>query len=170
MPSAAYRCPLLAMCVLVCLGSSTFSLAATNQPDRTSWGHSISVGPNEQVGDLTCFGCSIRLRGKAAGDVTVFFGNVTVEDQGDIAGDVTAFGGDVRLDQGVKVAGDVTVFGGELRRNSEVMVQGDVTNMGGRGWAVPILLAPFVILGLVVAFIVWLIQRSRRPSATAVAA
>jgi hypothetical protein len=41
--------------------------------------------------------------------------------------------------------------------------------MGGRHWFVPIMLAPFIFLGLLVALIIWLIQRLRRPSAPAMA-
>src|SRR5580658_484674 len=160
--------PLLA-CLLVCLALSTSAFGSSN-PDRTSWGHNISVGPNEEVGDLTCFGCSIRVRGQVAGDVTAFFGDIVIEDQAQVAGDVTAFGTTVRLDQGVKVAGDVTVLGGEIRRSPEASVRGDVTTMGGRGWIIPILLTPFVLLGLLIAFVVWLVRRRRQPLAPAAAA
>jgi cytoskeletal protein CcmA (bactofilin family) len=161
--------PLFSACVLVCLAVSTTAFAAS-KADRTSWGHNISVGPNEQVADVTCIACSIRVRGQVAGDVTTVGGSVLVEDQGQVAGDVTAVAGNVSLDKAVKIAGDVTVVGGEMRRDSQASVGGDVTAVGGRGWIVPILLAPFVILGLLVAFIVWLIQRRRRPAPHAAAA
>ena len=62
---------------------------------------------------MTCFACSVRVRGHVAGDVTTFGGSIVVEDDGEIGGDATSFGGDVRLDKGVKVAGGVTVFGGD---------------------------------------------------------
>lgn len=154
--------PWFSACVLVCLAVSTAAFAASN-PDRTSWGHNISVGPNEEVADITCIACSIRVRGQVAGDVTTLGGSILVEDQGQVAGDVTAVAGNVGLDKAVTVAGDVTVVGGNLRRDSQANVSGDVTSVGGRFWIVPILLAPFVILGLLVAFIVWLVQRLRRP-------
>ena len=64
----------------------------------------------------------------------------------------------------MKVAGDVTVVGGGLRRDPQASISGDVTSVGGRGWVIPILLAPFVFLGLLIAFVVWLVQRIRRPS------
>jgi Polymer-forming cytoskeletal len=154
---------------LFCLALSS-SAFAKNNPSYTQVGHNISIGPNQEVGELTCFGCSIRVRGQVAGDVTAFGGSIVIEDQGQVAGDVTAFGGSIRLDQAVKVAGDVTVFGGEIRRDQQARISGDVTSMGGRGWLVPILLAPFVILGILIAFVVWLIQRLRRPSSPAVPA
>src|ERR1700686_3719326 len=94
------------------LFSMAFSAAAfaKDNPSYTQLGHNINIGPNDQVGDLTCFGCSIRIRGEVAGDVTTFGGSVTVEDQAQVAGDVSIFGGDARFDQGVRVAGGVSVF------------------------------------------------------------
>jgi hypothetical protein len=157
------RHPLLSVSVLLCLVLSTAAFAAS-APDNTSFGHNISIGPNEQAGELTCLGCSIRVRGPVAGDVTALFGSVVIEDQGQVGGDVTVLGGDAKIDQGVKVAGDLTVLGGEVRRSPQASIGGDVTNIGGRGWIIPLLLAPFAILGLLIAFVVWLIQRSRRPS------
>jgi len=155
--------------VLVCLVLSTPAFAK-DKPSYTQVGHNITIGPNDQVGELTCFGCSIRVRGQVAGDVTAFGGSIVLEDQGQVAGDVTVFGGNVRLDRAVKVAGEVTVFGGEIRRDPTATISGDVTTMGGHGMLVPILLAPFVILGLLIALVIWLVQRTRRPSAPAMPA
>ena len=84
--------------------------------DRTQVGSNISIGPDEEVNEATCFGCSIRVRGHVSGDVTAFGGSVVVEDQGQVGGDTTVFGGDVRIDREVKLGGDVTVFGGRIRR------------------------------------------------------
>jgi cytoskeletal protein CcmA (bactofilin family) len=163
------RYALLSTCVLVFLIFSTMAFAK-NPSDRTSWGNNITIGPNDQVSDVTCMACTIRIRGQVAGDATAIGGSIIIEDKGQVAGDVTAIAGNARLDKEVKVAGDVTVIGGELRRDPEASVSGDVTAMGGRGWIVPIFLAPFVILGLLVAFVIWLVQRARRPSLPPVAA
>src|SRR5258707_14134599 len=86
------------------LFSMAFSPAAfaKDNPSYTQLGRNINVGPNDQVGDLTCFGCSIRIRGEVAGDVTTFGGSVTVEDQAQVAGDGSIFCGDARLGQGVR--------------------------------------------------------------------
>jgi cytoskeletal protein CcmA (bactofilin family) len=157
------RYSLLSLCVLTLLATSTLAFAK-NQSDHTSWGNNITIGPNDEASDVTCMGCTIRIRGHIAGDATTVGGSIVIEDQGQVSGDVTAVAGNIRLDKEVKVAGDVTVVGGELRRDPEASVSGDVTAMGGRGWIVPILLAPFVILGLLVALVVWLVQRARRPS------
>ena len=146
---------------------STAAFAKAN-PDRTQFGHNISIGPNEEVSDVTCIGCSIRIRGQVSGDATTVGGSIFIEDQGQVAGDVTAVAGNARLDKEVKVAGDVTVVGGELRRDPQASISGDVTNVGGRGWIIPILLVPFVFLGLLIAFVVWIIQRISRPAAVPV--
>jgi hypothetical protein len=143
---------------------------ATDKSSYTQVGHNINVGPNDQVSDVTCFGCSIRVRGQVAGDVTAFGGNIVIEEHAQVAGDVTTFGGDIRLDQGVKVAGGATVFGGQIRRDPGASISGDVTTMGGHGWLVPIVLAPFLAIGLLVAFLIWVVQRARKPSAPALSA
>lgn len=158
---------LLFLGLLLLLPGAAF---AGDNPGYTQFGHNINIAPNQGVGDLTCFGCSIHVRGQVAGDVTAFGGNIVLEDQAQVAGDVTAFGGDLRIDQPVKVAGDVTVFAGQLHRDPQATVSGDVTSMGGRGWFLPMLMAPFIVLGLLVAFIVWLVQRLRSPSVPAAAA
>jgi hypothetical protein len=137
---------------------------AKNPSDRTSWGNNITVGPNDQASDVTCIGCTIRIRGHVAGDATTVGGSIVIEDRGQVTGDVTAVAGNVRIDKEVKVSGDVTVVAGELRRDPEASVSGDVTALGGRGWIVPIILAPFVILGLLVAFVIWLVKRLSRPA------
>ena len=161
----------LSLAAVALLGLALSGTAyAKNTPTYTQVGHNITIGPQKQVADLTCFGCSIRVRGQVAGDVTAFAGSVVIEDNAQVAGDITVFGGDIRLDQAVKVAGDATVFGGEIRRDPQATISGDVTSMGGRVWLVPILLSPFVILGLLIAFVIWLVQRMRRPSLPAAAA
>lgn len=167
MPIRFDRLPLLA--VTVCWLFLSASAFAANR-DYTRIGSDINIQENEQAGDVTCVACSIRVRGQVAGDVTAVGGSIVIESPAQVAGDVTAVAGNVRLGQNVKVAGDATVVGGDLRRDSQALVSGDVTTMGGRGWVVPVLLAPFIVLGLLVALVVWLVQRARRPSLPAAAA
>jgi hypothetical protein len=143
---------------------------AKGNPSYTQFGHNITIGPNDRVADVTCFACSVRVRGEVAGDVTTFGGSVVIEEHAQVAGDVTTFGGDIRLDEGVNVAGDAAVFGGQIRRDPAAKISGDVTSMGGHGWLLPIVLAPFLAIGLVVAFLIWLVRRMRRPSSPALAA
>ncbi len=151
-------------------GALSSAAFADGSRDRTQFGHDISIAPGEEVSDVTCFACSVRVRGHIAGDVTTFGGSVVVEDDGQIAGDMTSFGGDVRLDKGVKIAGDVTVFGGRLRRDSEAVVNGDVTNFSGTGWLFLVFGLPLVILGALLALVIWLVRRVIRRPAMPVAA
>ena len=155
------RLALLISFFCVALSSAAF---AAKDSDRTQVGHTINVGPDEEVGEATCFGCSIRVRGQVNGDVTAFGGSIVVEDQGQVKGDATAFGGDVRLDKAAVISGDVTVFGGRLRRDQGASVGGEVTNFGGAGWLLLIVVLPLAFIGGFVALIVWLVRRLTRHS------
>jgi cytoskeletal protein CcmA (bactofilin family) len=157
---------IVSVCVLMLLAMSAVAFADGSH-DRTQVGSNISVGPGEEAGELTCFGCSVRVRGHVTGDVTVFGGSISVEDQGQVDGDATAFAGGIRLEREVKVAGDVSVFGGRVRRDPSASIGGDVTNFGGAGWMILIFVLPLAIVGLFVAFIVWLIRRLLRPAIAA---
>jgi hypothetical protein len=137
--------------------------------DRTQLGSNITIRPGEEAGDVTCFGCSVRVRGHVSSDVTAFGGSVILEDQGEVQGDITIFGGSIRLSKEAKVKGDVTVFGGRVQRDPAATVGGDVTTMGGPGWIVLIVLTPLLFLGLFVALIVWVIRRLLRPAVPAAA-
>jgi hypothetical protein len=152
---------LLPACLLIC-GSLSTAVFANEGRDRTQVGSNISVAPNEEVGEVTCFGCSVRVRGQVSGDVTTFGGTIVIEDQGQVGGDLTTFGGGIRLGKEVTVNGDVTVFGGRIQRDPAATVGGDVTTMGGPGWVLLIFVAPIVVLGLFVALIVWVIRRLLR--------
>jgi len=153
---------------LFLLAISTFALA-NESSDRTQVGHDITIGPDEEVSDATCFGCSVRVRGHVTSDVTVFGGSIVVEDQGEIGGDVTTFGGGVRLDKEARLGGDLTVIGGQIRRDPASSVAGDVTNFAGSIWLFLIFGLPLVILGGIIALIVLLVRRLMQPSLPATA-
>jgi len=146
---------------VIAFSAATF---ANTPREYTHFGHDISIGPGEEASEATCFGCTVRVRGHVAGDVTTFGGSIVVEDEGEIGGDTTTFGGDARLGKGVKVGGDVTVFGGRIRRDPTSSVHGDVTNFGGGVWILLIFGLPLVVLGAFIALIVWLIRRLLRPA------
>jgi hypothetical protein len=157
------RLRLLSACLLFFLAFSSAAFADAAS-DRTHFGHDISVGPDEKVGDVTCFGCSIHVRGHVTSDATAFGGSIIVEDEGQIDGDATIFGGGVRLERQSNVGGDVTVFGGRIHRDSSASVGGDVTNFGGPIWIVLIFGLPLALLGGFIALIVWIVRRLTRPS------
>jgi hypothetical protein len=151
-------------CVLLVLAFGVPAYADGSH-DRTQFGHDITVGSDENVAEVTCFGCSVRIRGRVDGDVTTFGGSVVVERDAVVGGDTTIFGGDVRLDGGANVKA-LTVFGGRVRRDSGASVGGDVTTFGGGAalWLFLIFGLPFVFLGAFIALIVWLVRRFVRPA------
>lgn len=160
---------ILALAALFTLTSTAF--AATNQdPDYTQIGHNVNVGAGQQVGDVTCVGCSIHIRGTISGDATTIGGSIYVEDQGQVSGDVTSVAGSIRLGSEAKVKGDATVVGGEIRRAAGAQVSGDVTSVGGTFWGIMILICPLLILGLIIALVIWLVQRNRGQAVPAAAA
>ena len=163
-------CSLRWMCcalLVLALGAPAF---AAGSHDRTQFGHDVTVGSDEKVAEVTCFACSVRVRGRVDGDVTTFGGSVVVERDATIGGDTTAFGGDVRLDGGASV-NSLTVFGGRVRRDSGATVGGDVTTFGGGAslWLFIVFGLPFLLLGGFIVLIVWLVRRFTRPAVPAAA-
>ena len=103
------------------------------------------------------------MRGQAAGDVTAIHGNITIEQGAEVAGDVTSIWGNIRVDSGTRIGGDVTTVAGAVRIQPQASVTGDRTSLEGTRWLLAIILPPLICIGLIVAFIIWLVQRSRRP-------
>lgn len=147
--------------VLAALALPAFS---NESHDRTQFGHEIIVGADENVSEVTCFSCGVRIRGHVSGDVTTFGGTVVVEQDGEITGDTTVFAGDLRLGSGTTVNA-VTVFGGKLRRDPSATVNGDITTFGGGAalWLFIVFGLPFIVLGAFITLIVWLVRRLTRP-------
>jgi hypothetical protein len=139
-----------------------------DNPTITQFGHTIVVSEGQKTGDVTCLGCSIYVRGGVvAGDVTALAGSIVVEDQSQISGDVTTVAGNVRVGKSVSIAGDLTAVGGHVRRDPDSQIAGDVTSLGSGGWMLLIFGFPLILLGALVALIVWLVQRSRQPAPAA---
>jgi hypothetical protein len=147
---------------MVALFSS--SALAERNGDKVQIGRDIVVQSGEKAGDVVCVACSIRVRGQTAGDVVAVAGSVTLEGGAQVGQGVTVVLGNARLQNGTQIAGDVTVVGGTLRRDPQAMIAGDVTSMEGTAWMLLILLVPLLLLGGIVALIVWLVQRNRRPT------
>ncbi len=156
-------CSVRWMCCLLLVSAFGIPALAEGSHDRTQFGHDVTVGSDEKVAEVTCFGCSVRIRGRVDGDVTTFGGSVVVERDAIVGGDTTTFGGDVRLDAGANVKG-LTVFGGRVRRDSGATVGGDVTTFGGGAalWLFIVFGLPFLLLGAFIALIVWLVRRFTR--------
>jgi hypothetical protein len=135
---------------------------AKDNPDRTQFNRDIRIEANEKTADATCINCSIYVRGQVAGDVTAVHGNVVLYQDASVAGDVTTVLGDIRVEGGTSVAGDLTSVGGAVRRDSGASVAGDVTSMESKALVMLIIISPLIVLGLIIALIVWLVQRNRR--------
>lgn len=157
---------LIGLLIAQALCSAAF---ANNTHERTQFGHDITISAGEESGDVTCFGCSVHVRGKVTSDVTTFGGSVIVEDQGEINGDISTFGGNIRLEKSVKVGGDVTVFGGRFYHDSTATIGGDVSSFSGSVWLILIFVLPIVLLAAFIALIIWLVRKLTRPGMPATA-
>ncbi len=164
----ARRLGLTLACLLGFTAFATPALAAGSH-ERTQFGRDIVIESNEQVSEATCFGCSIRVRGHVATDATAFGGSVILEEGGQVATDATVFGGSVRLAPNTKVGGDVTVFGGRVDRDPAAAIGGDVAVFSGALWIFLIFGLPFVVLGGLIALIIWVVRRLTQPSVPATA-
>jgi hypothetical protein len=147
------------LCSALLLGTTASALAS---PEQFQMGHDIHVAADQNVGDLTCLNCSIYVRGEVAGDAFALNGNVVLETGAQLTGDVTIIHGDARVGDGAQVAGDVTTIGGTVRKQPAAEVGGDVSSMSGSGWVLLIFLVPLIIIGAIIALVVWLVQRSRQ--------
>ncbi len=128
--------------------------------DQVHVGHSITVGENERAGNLVCVGCSIRMEGTSQ-DVVAVGGSIMVD--GAIKGDVVAVGGSVFLGENASVSGDVVTVAGHLSRHPNAAVRGEVTEQSGTFLLLGIFLIPLAPLILIIALIIWLVRRNRRP-------
>lgn len=158
----------LALATILCVG-----VFADDSSDRTEVGRHISIAPDQRVGEVTCFGCSVRVRGHITSDLTLFGGSVILEDRAQVDGDLTTFGGTVRLDSGAKVGGDVVVLGGRFHRAPGSSILGDVVDLDGLSWLALLVSIPLAIFGtfvtLVALLIRVLIRQVKRPTVPAIA-
>ena len=154
-----HRAPWLLAAALLRLIVTPQTLHARNG-DQVHIGQSITVGENENVGDLVCIGCSIRVAG-TCGDVVAIGGSIVVD--GKVRGSVVAIGGGVLLGDNAAVSQDLVTVGGHLSRHPNAVVQGDVSVQSGAFILLGIFLVPLLPLILIVALVVWLVRRNRRP-------
>ncbi|HEV2116992.1 MAG TPA: polymer-forming cytoskeletal protein [Terriglobales bacterium] len=134
--------------------------------DRVHIGKSIDVGPSENVGDVVCIGCPIRVAGKVTGDLVAVGGRVQVD--GTVQGDTTVVGGNLQLGPGAVIHGDVALVGGKLERDPTARVDGEISNpalIGHGGGLALLLLAPFLfmlVVGVVLCVLCVAILGERR--------
>ena len=150
-------CVLTALIVLLALPIA--ASAQKSDEDRVEFGHNIVVESGQTSGDISCFNCSVYVRGRANGDIVAFGGRVVVE--GSVKGDVVAFWGTVRLEDQAQIGGDVVMLGGTVRRAPTAAIHGDTVAFGRIWVLVPVVLL-VVVFWLIIALIVWLATRNRR--------
>ncbi len=148
--------------LILMLALATTALAQQADPDRVEFGRNITVQAGETSGDISCFNCSVYVRGKVNGDIAVFGGRVVVE--GSVKSDIAVFWGTVRLEDGAQAGGDVAVFGGAIKRAPTAAIHGEVVSFG-RGWVLLPVVVLVAIVWLIIAIIVWLATRNRRAPA-----
>ena len=139
--------------VVVLASAYTFAANA----DRFQTNHDIHLDASDKAQDVTCFNCSIFVRGEVSGDVTTIGGNIILEDGAQVHGDTTSIVGDIRLGANTRTGQDVTAVVGSVRRDPGSQVTGDVTAIEGRGWLILVVVLPLVVVGAVLALVGWLV-------------
>jgi cytoskeletal protein CcmA (bactofilin family) len=152
------------LCILVIAAGVPAIAAASNAPERFQMNRDIRIEQGERAGDISCLNCSVYIRGEVAGDVFALHGNIVVETGGSVSGDMSTLIGNIRVASGGSVAGEVAAIAGGVRRDPQSTIAGDVASMEGTQWLLLVVLTPLVMIAVVVAFIIWLVQRSRRPA------
>jgi hypothetical protein len=101
-----------------------------DDPDRTVFGGNVRVEKAETVDDVSVFGGSVDVWGKATGSVTVFGGSVHVYPGAHVEGDLTVIGGKVVVDDDASIDGDLVALGGDVTRGTNAKIGGEVKLLG----------------------------------------
>jgi hypothetical protein len=149
------------------LTTALFVLAATPtfaraDQDRVSFGSDITVAKGETSNDIVCAFCSVRIHGNVKGDVAVFLGTVSIDENQTISGDVALLGGDLNLHEEAEVGGDVVIIAGHTNLASGAAIRGSRMVLPGVLWLL-LPLAPLFILIGIIWLIVYLVRRNRYP-------
>ena len=91
---------------------AALSAAALAAQDRVMIGDNIYVGPDEEIDDAVCIGCSIRVDGRVRGDAVAIGGSIAVHGE---TGETVAVGGSIEVSgkvrEAVAVAGGLDITG-----------------------------------------------------------
>ena len=150
------RIAVLVVCVILVTGCGAVSA-----------GGEYDLGRGETVrGDLWLMGGNSRLGedSRVTGSVIMMGGDLDVFADAEIEGDLIMFGGDASLGRGVVVRGDVIQAGGNVRRAEGARIEGKTSSnpfdIGAR-FAGAFCLAPVVLLGVLLFWLISLTQRRR---------
>lgn len=147
---------LMSLGALMLLAPAT--LLANDGGDRVQFFQSISVGPDDHVGDVVCIFCSIRMAG-SCGDAVAIFGNIVVD--GTVSGDAVSVGGGIKLGEDASVSGDSVAIGQGVYRHPNAVVKGEVVSQAGPAIFLGLIVIPLLPVIVVVALVVWLVRRNR---------
>ncbi len=130
--------------------------------DRVMVGEDIYVAEGEELENVVCFGCSIRVDGKAH-DAVAFGGSIEVtgdvndavafagglDVRGKVGGDAVVFFGNTRVREGGEIEGDAVAIMGGVHVADNNAVGGDIVS--SESWA------PVALSGVVIALIIFLV-------------
>jgi hypothetical protein len=133
-------------------------LAGDGNNDRVHFFQNINIGPDEQVGDVVCIGCSIHMSG-TSGDTVAILGSIEVD--GTVKGDVVAVAGGIKLGEDATVSGDTVGLGWGITRHPSSKVDGEIVSQSGPLLFIGLIVIPFLPLILLIWLIVWLLRRDR---------
>jgi L-asparagine transporter-like permease len=131
---------------------------ANDGGDRVQFFQSISVDPDDHVGDVVCIFCSIRMAG-TCGDAVAIFGNIVVD--GTVTGDTVSVGGGIKLGEDASLSGDAVAIGQGVYRHPNSTVKGQVVSQAGPVILLGLIVIPLLPVIIVVALVVWLVRRNR---------
>jgi hypothetical protein len=134
------------------------ALLAKDGGDRVQFFQSITVDPDDRVGDVVCIFCSIRMAG-TCGDAVAIFGNIVVD--GTVTGDAVSVGGGIKLGEDANVSGDAVAIGQGVYRHPNSTVKGQVVSQAGPVILLGLIIIPLLPVIIVVALVVWLVRRNR---------
>jgi len=124
--------------------------------DRVSFFNSINVAEGEDVHDVVCILCSIRIEGAAHGDAVAILGSI--RSNGPINGDAVSILGNVNLGSDAHVGGDCVAILGSVRHSAGNQVGKDLVEIPFALLLIPI----FFFIGIIY-LIRTAVYRSRLP-------
>ena len=160
------RTSAILMSLLALIMVAPKSAVAHDGGDRVQFFQSITVGPDEHIGDAVCIFCSIRMAG-SCGDAVAIMGSIVVD--GAVSGDAVSVGGGIKLGEDASVAGDTVAIGQGVYRHPNAVVKGEVVSQAGPVILLGLIIIPLLPVIVVVAFVVWLLRRNRYVPASQVA-
>ena len=152
------RMPVILMSLVALLIVAPSAEYAKGDQDRVQFFQSITVGPEEHIGDAVCIFCSIRMGG-TCGDAVAVMGSIVVD--GTVNGDAVSVGGGIKLGEDASVNGDAVAIGQGVSRHPNAVVKGDVVSQAGPAILLGLIIIPLLPVILVVVFVVWLVRRNR---------